>query len=157
MLQRHRVEVISAAEGEGDGDTGIAVFLRNQLAAVAELERGLIRDRLRAGKAQRKLAGRFGGGATPYGYRSCGEGRLEVDDEQAAVVRSIFNRAREGLGPGPVARRLNAEQVPGPTGKPWNRQTVTNILRNPLYAGELHGIKAAQPAIVSRRAWNQAQ
>jgi site-specific DNA recombinase len=135
----------------------VAGFVRNQLAAVAELERGLIRDRLRAGKAQRKLAGRYGGGSIPYGYRSAGEGRLEVDETQAAVVRSIFARTREGLGPGPIARRLNAETTPSPTGKPWNRQTVTNILRNPVYTGELHGVKKAQPAIVSRRVWNQAQ
>ena len=37
------------------------------------------------------------------------------------------------------------------------RQTVGNIIRNPVYAGELHGVKKAQPAIVSRRAWNEAQ
>lgn len=157
MLQQHGVGVISAAEGEGNGDSAVAEFVRAQLAAVAQLERGLIRERLKAGKAQRRRQGRHVDGKIPYGYQSSGVGTLEVDDTTASVVRSIFSRAREGLGPGPIARRLNAECIQGPTGKSWNRQTVTNILRNPLYAGELHGVKKAQPGIVSRRVWNEAQ
>jgi site-specific DNA recombinase len=129
-----------------------------ELGAVhAELERALIRDRLSAGRAMGKKQGHHVGGRIAYGYRRAGAGRLEVDDERAEVVRSIFQMAKEGLGPGPTARRLNAYGIPGPTGKPWGRQTVTDILRNPLYAGELHGIKRAQPAIVSRRTWNEAQ
>lgn len=47
--------------------------------------------------------------------------------------------------------------MPRLTEKPWNFEAVKYILRNPLYAGELHRIKNAQPAIVSRRTWNQVQ
>ena len=112
---------------------------------------------MRAGKVEARKIGRHTDGLPPYGYRQGGSGRLEVDEDQAAVVRSIFSRAKEGLGPGPIARRLNAERIPGPTGKPWSRQTVGNMIRNPIYSGELHGVKRAQPAIVSRRVWNAAQ
>ena len=34
---------------------------------------------------------------------------------------------------------------------------MAHLLRNPVYAGELHGVKGAQPAIVTRRVWNWAQ
>jgi DNA invertase Pin-like site-specific DNA recombinase len=154
-LQRHKVDVISVAEENGDGAT--AKFIRGQLALVAELERALIHDRMSAGKAAGKRQGRHVTGWIPFGYRPAGGGLLEVDNEQAEVVRSIFAMAREGLGPGPIARRLTAYGTPGPTGKPWGRQTVRNLIGNALYAGELHGVKRAQPAIVSRRVWNEAQ
>jgi hypothetical protein len=81
---------------------------------------------------------------------------LQIDPERAPIVRRISSHARDGDGPGRIARRLNHEQIPGPTGKGWNWQTVTNILRNPVYYGELHGIRGAQPAIISRRHWNAA-
>jgi DNA invertase Pin-like site-specific DNA recombinase len=134
----------------------VAEFIRGQLALVAQLERAMIRTRV-SGKAKRGQEGRHLGGRAPFGYRLGTTGRFVVDNGEAGVVRDVFRRAREGLGPGPIARRLNTEGVAGPSGRPWNRQTVTNMLRNPVYAGELHGVKGAQPAIVSRRVWNQAQ
>ena len=51
-LQRHGVEVVSAAEENGDGP--IAEFIRGQLALVAQLERAMIVERVSAGKAKKK-------------------------------------------------------------------------------------------------------
>ncbi len=155
-LQKLSVDVLSAAEENGDGP--IAEFVRAQLALVAQLERAMILDRISAGKAAGRREGRRVAGTVPFAYRRGREpGRLEVDAGEADVVRSMFAKARRGVGPGTIATELNAEGVPGPKGRAWQRQTVTNLLRNPLYAGELHGVKNAQPAIVSRRAWNAAQ
>jgi site-specific DNA recombinase len=155
-LQRFGVEVVSVAEENGDGP--MAKFIRGQLALVAELERAMILTRVAAGKIEGRKAGRHVAGKIAYGYRRGSEaGRLEVDEAQAEVVRRIFLLAREGRGPGPISRRLNAEGIAGPADHPWSRQTITKMLRNPVYAGELHGVKKAQPAIVSRRLWNAVQ
>ncbi len=154
-LLRVGVRVLSVAEENGDGP--VAEFIRGQLALVAQLERAMILTRVSAGKAKRRQEGRHLGGRAPFGYRLGTTGRFAVDEAEAVVVRDVFRRAREGLGPGPIARRLNAEGVRGPSGRPWSRQTVTNMLRNPVYYGELHSVPKAQPAIVSRRAWNAAQ
>jgi hypothetical protein len=44
------------------------------------------------------------------------------------------------------------------TEQPYEAERVLQeLLRNTLYAGELHGVKRAQPAIVNRRVWNEAQ
>ncbi len=157
LLARFNVTVVSAAgETNGNGDA-IGELLDKLIGAVHDFDRKRIIERMKAGKVESRKLGRHTDGLPPYGYRQGTSGRFEVDDDQAAVVRGIFSRAREGLGPGPIARRLNAEGIPGPTGRPWSRQTVGNIICNPVYAGELHGVKKAQPALVSRRVWNAAQ
>jgi DNA invertase Pin-like site-specific DNA recombinase len=158
QLARHGVEVISAAEENGDGP--IAEYVRGNLALLGQLERGLIRQRLDLGRAKARSMGRHAVGRCPYGYLSADKtdsrGTLRIDPERAPVVKRIFTLARDGDGPSRIARRLNHEGVPGPTGKGWNRQTVTNLVRNTVYAGEMHSVRGAQPAIVSRRLWNAA-
>ena len=104
------------------------------------------------------LQGRHVEGAVPFGYvRSPATRKLEPDPERARVVRRIFTDAKDGLGPGPIARRLNAEQVPGPRGKGWSRQAVTLLLRNRVYLGELARVRKAHEPLVSTRLWHAAQ
>jgi DNA invertase Pin-like site-specific DNA recombinase len=157
LLARFSVAVVSAA-GETNGNGGaISELLDELVGAVHNFDRKRVIERMKAGKVEARKQGRHATGRVPFGYRSAGRGRLEVDGEEAAVVRRIFDWSREGLGPGTIARRLNTEGISGPTGKTWHRQTVRNLIRNPVYAGELHGVKKAQPAIVSRRVWNTVQ
>jgi site-specific DNA recombinase len=153
LLARFGVRVVSAAgETNGNGDA-LGELLERLIGAVHDFDRKRIIERMKAGKHQGRIVGRHVDGRAPYGYRASDEpGVLLIDEPAAAVVRRIFELARTGIGPSPISRRLNAEHVPGPTDRPWNRQTVTNILRNPVYAGELHSVKGAQPAIISRRA-----
>lgn len=154
-LQRHGVDVVSVAEENGDGP--IAEFIRGQLALVAQLERAMIAERVSAGKAKRKKQGRHVHGQVPYGYRTKGQGLLEPVPEQAAVVRRIFEDARDGYSPGRIAAALNREGVPSPRGASWSRQGIAAMLRNPIYAGERYGVTDKERAIVSRRLWNAAQ
>jgi DNA invertase Pin-like site-specific DNA recombinase len=161
MLERHSVEVVSAGGENGNGGSGpVDSYLRGNLALIAELERALIRQRLDLGRAKARSLGRHAVGRVPFGYlpadKTDSRGTLRIDPEHAPIVKRIFRHAADGDGPGRIARRLNHDGVPGPTGKGWNRQTVTNVLRNLVYYGELHGVRRAQPAIVSRRLWNAA-
>lgn len=153
-LQRFGVEVVSAAEENGDGP--VAEFVRGQLALVAQLERAMILERVGAGKAKRKAQGRHVHGRIPYGNRSAGGGQLEVAPAEASIVQRIFRDAKAGESPAKIARALNSEGVAGPRGSSWSRQTVQRLIANPVYAGERYGVKKAQPAIVPRRLWNGA-
>jgi len=111
---------------------------------IAEYERAQILERSRRGKRHKAQQGSVNvlGGA-PYGYRYItraeggGEARYEVIDEQAQVVRQIFDWiARERLSIGEVTRRLGAAAILSPSGKSWwDRTTVWDILRNPAYQG----------------------
>jgi site-specific DNA recombinase len=154
-LQRSGVEVVSVAEENGDGP--IAKYVRGQLALVAELERAMILDRVSKGKGERKREGRHVHGRIPFGYRSAGSGALEIVDEQADLVRRIFQLAKEGDPPGAIARTLNREGIASPQGKSWLPVAVGGLLRNPVYVGERYGVKKAQPAIVARQLWNAVQ
>jgi DNA invertase Pin-like site-specific DNA recombinase len=110
-----------------------------------------------ANKTRRGLEGRVragrGTGTVPYGYRRVtgilrpdGEverGLRELDPGEAAIVRRIFSEYVMGLSPIAIARRLNEEHIPGPTGQGWNHFTIrgrsghdTGLLRNHLYVGK---------------------
>ena len=92
-------------------------------------------------------------GRPPYGYRlvrrlaANGEperGLREIDPVQAAIVRRIFANYAEGKSPLAIARALNREGIPGPTGGPWYDQSIRGrawrddgMLRNVHYTGRL--------------------
>lgn len=154
MLAQHEVDLFSCAEDNGDGPE--AALQRNVLAAVAEYERHLIRERLRRGKAKRKAQGRHTHGRVPYGYRSEG-GVLSVDEGEAEIVRQIFAEAKDESSCGRIARRLNRDGVPSPGGKAWSSPTVRRIIVNEVYKGERYGVRDAHKRIVAVRTWNAAQ
>jgi site-specific DNA recombinase len=71
---------------------------------------------------------------------------LEIDSEQAAIVREIFARFVDGASCLAISRELNARGVPSP-GSTWKRKTrrcrgwmasaIRVILKNPLYCGRM--------------------
>jgi site-specific DNA recombinase len=103
-----------------------------------------------AQKTHRGLAGvvaegRYPGGRV-YGYRPVPgkPGQLEIDEEQAAVIRRIYQEYVAGRTPRDIARDLTREGVPSPRGGRWaastingNRKRQNGILQNPLYAGRI--------------------
>ncbi|MFY2823500.1 recombinase family protein [Ruegeria sp. MALMAid1280] len=101
-----------------------------------------------------KVAGGNSGGGLSYGYRVAkngnGEvikGKLEVVDEQAAIIRRIFREYADGISPQKIAEGLNHDGIPAPRGRGdgsghWkqntlngNRERATGILNNELYIG----------------------
>ena len=96
----------------------------------------------------RRRQGAFGksGGGLCFGYTAVrgASGGREVAPAQAAIVERIFRSFAAGMSPKAIAKQLNAEGVPGPTGKPWHPSTIngnlsrgTGILNNELYIGRL--------------------
>lgn len=71
---------------------------------------------------------------------------LEIDSEQAAIVREIFTRFVDGASCLAISRELNVRGVPSP-GSTWKRKTrrcrgwmasaIRVILMNPLYGGRM--------------------
>jgi len=112
---------------------------------IAEYERAQIIERSRRGKrhkAQQDSVNVLGG--APYGYRYVtiveggGEARYEIIDEQAQVVRQIFDWiGRERLSIGEVERRLTASETLTATGKTvWDRSVIWAMAKNPAYKGQ---------------------
>ena len=108
-----------------------------------------------AAKTHRGLRGRIqqgrSAGGKAYGYEMVrkvdqfGErvrGVRIIKDDEAHIVRHIFERFAAGMSPTAIARQLNTDGIPGPEGRPWQDTTIrghagrkTGILRNELYIG----------------------
>ncbi len=138
--------IVTRAEGEiselhvGLKGTMNALFLKD---LALKTHRGL-EGRVRQGKS---------GGGKAYGYRCIRalaadgselRGGREVVEAEATIVQRIFSEFAAGKSPRAIARNLNADGIPGPSGKPWRDTTIrghatrrTGILRNDLYVGRL--------------------
>ena len=109
-------------------------------------------DKTRRGLRGRVEAGKSGGGNS-FGYdvvrRLDDEGlpvrgERKINAAQAGIVRRIFNDYAAGKAPQAIAKQLNKEAVPGPSGTGWGPSTIhgnpdrgTGILNNELYVGKL--------------------
>ena len=62
-----------------------------------------------------------------------------VNPKEADLVRQIFDMYAGGLGITRIAKRLNADSVPAPRQSPrgWAPTAAREILRRPLYKGEI--------------------
>src|SRR5512144_2751005 len=89
-------------------------------------------DKTRRGLRGRVEAGKSGGGNS-YGYdviKSIGSdgepirGERTINEAQAAIVRRIFVEYAAGASPRAIAKTLNAEGVPGPSGVAWGPSTI---------------------------------
>ena len=138
------IAIVTRAEGEvtelhvGLKGTMNALFLKD---LAIKTHRG-IEGRVRQGKS---------GGGRAYGYRAGqrrdadGEpirGEREIVEAEAEIVRRIFDDFAAGKSPRAIARSLNGEGIPGPSGKHWRDTTIrghairrTGILRNSTYIG----------------------
>jgi site-specific DNA recombinase len=81
----------------------------------AEVEREKIMERTQRGRVYRARAGQVWGGEVKLGYRAVREPHKAswlVDDEEAVLVRRIFQMALEGLSEWTIAVQLTRERLP---------------------------------------------
>ena len=107
------------------------------MAAIGKIELDNFRERSTLGKRGTAKQGRVPTGKLPYGYRIRQDGRAEVIEEQAEVVRRIFRMyLDEGMGSYSIAVRLTDEGIPTQSGKLiWLQSRVHHILGNAAYTG----------------------
>jgi site-specific DNA recombinase len=141
-FRRAGVEVIflnHAVDATPEGE-----LLLQVQGVIAEYERAKILERNRRGRRQAARRGQVSVlSRAPYGYRYVPKGRgtsdarYEVDVEQAAVVRQVFEWfVRDRLSISAIARRLNAGQIKTSTGKDiWGGSVIWHMLTNTTYQG----------------------
>src|SRR5512144_2893897 len=129
-LARHGVSVRFTDAPPIDDDPQAKLLTQVQ-GVIAEYERAKIAERYRRGKLHRARAGEVFFWKVPYGFRriarSAGTGAAhhEVYEPEAAVVRRIFADRAAGITVREICRRLNADAIPSPTGKPtWGHSTL---------------------------------
>ena len=72
----------------------------------------------------------------PYGYDKI-NGRLVINEEEAEIVRRIFNEYLSRFGLNSICRNLNADGIiMGKSGIEWKKKAVRYILTNEKYIGD---------------------
>lgn len=143
----HDIEVWSTREGQQKLDNQVDRLMNYMRfwAASGESEKTSIR--VKAAHTQMTQDGIWRGGACPYGYRLVHKGRigkknrplydLEIDEDQAAIVREIFDLLiHQGYGTHRIAMYLNGKYPD--SGKTWHGKTIRDMVRNPIYTGRMH-------------------
>ena len=110
-------------------------FLLSLMSCFAEFESRSISGNMRWSVKRRFENGTYLSPVS-YGYTRKGSEYVPLNYE-SEVVRDIFTKALAGIGSPTIARRLNENGIPSPSGGIWTDTTVRHILRNPVYVGDM--------------------
>ena len=181
LLREHNVDVYFEKENIHTLNLDSEMFL-TLFSAFAQAESESISQNVKLGLKAKMKRGELVGNCCCYGYqRGQEKGTIEIVEEQAEIVRDIFNWYISGLGYKCIAKKLNDLGIPSYTGKKWCNTSVKCILVNEKYVGDLlnqksysidplthktiknygekekYYVKNHHEPIISREVWNTAQ
>jgi site-specific DNA recombinase len=144
-----------------DTSTPMGRFMFQLLGGVAELEKNVILERTGAGKDRVAKNGQWPGGPPAYGYRIT-DRQLDLDPQEAPIIRELYERIVAGSILVQEAKKLNDAGVPTRTGRRWTPSTIGKLLHTPTYRGEMcyhcatGNMTLSLPQIVSPELWKTA-
>lgn len=121
-----------------DGGTDAEITQARIMVSIANKSSRDTSRRVASERERQALGGRWGGGPRPYGFESDGVTQLPYEAE---VIRDSANRllelhAQTGKHQlSSVAAELREKGVPTVDGRPWQTQTLRDILLRPRNAG----------------------
>ena len=137
---------------------GVGVFFQNDnintfdrdaelrltiMSSIAQDEVRKLSERTRFGFKRAQENGVLLGQNNLFGYNKT-DGRLEIVESEAAVVREVFERYTAGsLGLRAIANDLERRGVRGRQGRPLTYSTLYGMIRNPKYKGWYAGRRYA--------------
>ncbi|HWG89364.1 MAG TPA: recombinase family protein [Candidatus Thermoplasmatota archaeon] len=133
-LSRHGVAIHSCTEPI-DTTSPVGRFLFGNLANAAQLEKAIIRERVRMGVHSQALQGRWLQPQVPLGYRRTKGLYLRVVPEEATTVRAVFEVYQVHQSYAEAAAALCAAGLTN-RGKPWTGERVRQTLENEIYRGK---------------------
>ena len=96
--------------------------------------RQLLRN-MNRGKPRRAQLGRKAGGQDIYGYRTDDHGAYHIHQEEAEVVRLVYDLALSGRTMRQIQRDLADRGIASPRGRRWSVSVIGGILHNDIYLG----------------------
>lgn len=106
------------------------------LSSLAESESVSISQNSKWSVQKRYQTGTFIIAYPPYGYENV-NGEMVINEEQAEVVRYIFNATLEGESSHKIAKYLRENNVPSKRDGKWSASTIRGILENEKYIGDV--------------------
>ena len=107
--------------------TVLASFAQAESLSVSENQKWRVKKNFEEGKP-------WNGTMLGYRYK---DGTLIVHEGEAETVRRIFQEYLDGKGTTAIANGLNADGIPTRFGNGWSKSTVSKVLRNYAYTGNL--------------------
>jgi DNA invertase Pin-like site-specific DNA recombinase len=137
QLNKNKKEFVSMSESF-DTSTAIGRFVMNIIQGIAQLESEQIGERVYIGMEQKaKTNGGVLGFNIPYGY-DYQDGKLNINPEEAPVIKNIYFWYLDGKSMGEIVEMLNDAKVPTKNQGIWAKKMISTILKNPIYCGYLH-------------------
>lgn len=129
-LQEVGIKIVSVAEDFGR-ENMFTPILEALTAAMAEVERGMITARTSGGRKIKASRGGYSGGRTPYGYAVDKNIKgMVINEEQAIVVRLIFDMKGKGFTYQQMVDELNRQGYTNKSGGKWSISSLQVILGN---------------------------
>ena len=137
ILKELNVDVYFEEQGLHSKDAG-AEFYITIYGSIAQSEAENISANVKWGKQQSAKEGKVSFSYNSFlGYKKGADGKPEIVEDEAKVVREIFDKYLEGESVRTIAKYLTANQIATPTGKEvWHYGTVKSILSNEKYKGD---------------------
>jgi len=135
-LEKHGVLLEAASESVDNSESGKLVFYIKGYAAKLDAERR--RDATGRGKQAMLKSGKLpqGTGIGIYGYKWDKESKKRIPlEHESKVVQRMFKMVADGDTCFKVARTLNEASVASKSGKKWDGQTVSRMVRYSAYCG----------------------
>ncbi|WP_368658239.1 recombinase family protein [Metabacillus halosaccharovorans] len=140
-LNKYNIGFKSCSEAF-DTSTPTGKLLMNVLASIGEFERETIVENVKMGMKQRAKQGKWNGGQV-LGYKSItieggdNKTRLEVVENEAFIVREIFQLYSEGRGLKSLTNHINKLGYKSKKGNMFSINAIKEILMNPIYIGKI--------------------
>ena len=161
-MQDFGVNLVCVEDGI-DSSKDAGKLMISVLSAVAEIERDNIRVQTMEGRIQKAREGRWNGGFAPYGY-SLIDGRLEVNEEEAVAIRTIFDQyVNTDMGSTAIAKYLEnhgIHKIARQNGKNplFDAALIRRILNNPVYSGKIaYGRRKTEKVHGTRNEYHQVE
>ena len=139
ILEENKIAFISITE-QFDTNSIMGRGMINIAATFAQIERETIAERIKDNMLELSRTGRWLGGTPPLGFKSVQITennkkmyKLEVIDDELEIVKLIFKLYPQYKSTVPIARYLVSNHIKGKNGGDFSRNTVLQILKNPVY------------------------
>ena len=143
ILEDNNIDFISITE-QFDTNSVMGRAMINISATFAQMERETIAERIKDNMLELSKTGRWLGGTPPLGFKSvqidydsAGQKKkmfkLEIVPDEIEIVKLIYKLYPQYKSTVPIARHLVSNNIKGKNGGDFSRNTVLQILNNPVY------------------------
>lgn len=133
QLQKYGVHYEYVAQNIDDSPEG-QMTETLLVGMAAYYSRNLAKEAMK-GMRENAYQARHNGGTPPLGYNVDPEGKYIINEEEAAIVRLIFERRAAGYGYGQILSELNEKGYRTKRGGRFGKNSLHDLLRNKKYIG----------------------